>query len=214
MLGAQGRGQGLGLAAVLLHEEHLGPAAHHHRAHRAIVFLDDVALDVDGGLEDVDAALLERLPVGEDVLAGVELDDLRAEKLAVPEQREPSLRLRLAPRDNLGLEGLAEFHLLRQEHGLDHDLLLEGQRCRNVPDVGPGILGRLRDGEGIAHVLPPVGEEHEAVGVAGRRRGEGQLERLREVRPPPAHGRLRTIDLVAGLEGLIDHRFLAEDDDP
>jgi len=71
-----------------------------------------------------------------------------------------------------------------------------------------------RDPEGIAHVLPPVGEEHEAVGVAGRRRGEGQLERLREVRPPPAHGRLRTIDLVAGLEGLIDHRFLAEDDDP
>ena len=69
VLGAQGGGEGLGLVAALLGEEHLGPPAHHDGADRAVVLLDGVAVHLDRRLVDVDAALLERLPVRVDVLA-------------------------------------------------------------------------------------------------------------------------------------------------
>ena len=213
MLGAQGGGERLALRAVLFGKEYLRPAAHHHRAHRAVVLLDGVALGLDGGLVHVDAALLQRLPVGVDVLTRGHAHDLRAQELAVSIQRQASLGVGLAPRHHLGLEGLAELHLHRQHHGLDDHLLLEGERGGDVVDVGARLLGRLRHRDGIARVLAPVGEEHEAVGVTGGGSGQRQLQRLGEIGPPPAHLHLRTVELRRGLERLIHHRLLAEDDE-
>ena len=132
----------------------------------------------------MDTALLEGLPVRVDVLAGIELDHLRSEELAVLEHREPPLGLGLAPGHDLGLERLAELDLLGQDHRFDDDLLRERQRSGHVVDVGAGILGRLGHREGIAGVLTPVGQEHEAIRLAGGRAGEGELERLRQVRAP------------------------------
>ena len=153
------------------------------------------------------------MAVGEDVLARVELDDLRAQELAVAEHGQPALGLRLAPGDDLGLEGLAELDLAGQQQGLDHHLLLEGQRGRYVPDVGASVLGGLGHRERVAHVLAAVREEHETVGVAGGRRGKRQLQRLRQVGGATADLHLRPVDLAAGLERLIHHRFLAKNDD-
>ena len=96
---------------------------------------------------------------------------------------EPPLGLGLAPGHDLGLERLAELHLLRQHHRLDDDFLRERQRRGHVVDVGAGVLGRLRHRERVAGVLPPVGRAARSdwPGRAGER-GEGELERLRQVR--------------------------------
>src|SRR5207244_6083017 len=103
--------------------ERRGPAATGPGAGGAVVLLDRVALHFHRRLVDVDATGVERLAIAEDVLAGGQAYDLRAEKLAVAEQREPSLGIPVAPHHDLGLEGLAELHLARQHHGLGDDLL-------------------------------------------------------------------------------------------
>src|SRR5438105_4144240 len=91
VLRAERGDQRLGMRAVLVGQEDLRPAADHHRADSAVVLLDGVAFDLDGRLVDVDAALIERLTIGEDVLAGAEPDDLGAEELAVAEEGDPTL---------------------------------------------------------------------------------------------------------------------------
>src|SRR5678816_4853381 len=81
-------------------------------------------------------------------------------------------------------------------------------RSGHVVDVGAGILGRLGHREGIAGVLTPVGQEHEAIRLPGGRTGEGELERLRQVRAPASDLRLRAVDLAGGPEWLVHHRLL------
>ena len=201
------------MRAVLVGQEYLRPTADHHRADSAVVLLDGVALDLDGRLVDVDAALIERLTIGEDVLAGAEPDDLGAEELAVAEEGDPTLGVPVAPHHDLRLERLAVLHLLRQHHRLGHDLLGEGQRRRHVVDVGAGVLGRLGARQRVAGVLTAVGQHHDPVGVTGRQRGQRELDRLEDVGAVPAHLRLRPIDARPVGQRLVDDGFLAEHDD-
>src|SRR5439155_24579508 len=160
-------GERLRVAPVPIREQHLGPAAHDDRADGTVVLLDRVAVDLDRRLVDVDAARVERLAVAEHVLARVEPDHLRAEKLAIPEEREPSLRVLVAPRHHLRLERLAVLDLLWKHERLGDDLLREGERRRLVEEVGAGVLRRLRAREGVAVVLAAGGEHADAVGLAG-----------------------------------------------
>ena len=84
----------------------------------------------------------------------------------------------------------------------------------DIVDVGTGILGRLGHRERVARVLPPVGEEDEAVGLARRGRGERELQRLRQVGAPARHAHLGPLQLVGGAQRLIHHGLLPEDDEP
>ena len=161
----------------------------------------------------MDAALLERLAVGVDVLAGGEPHHLRAQELAVSVERQAPLGIGLAPRDDLRLEGLAELHLLRQHHGLDRDLLVESERRGDVIDVGAGVLRRLRHRDSIALVLAAVGQEHEPVGLAGGGGRHGELQRLGDIGRAAAHRRLGAVELGRGVQRLVHHRLLAEDDE-
>ena len=82
-----------GLRRLLVDEEHLGPPAHDRQPDRAVVLLDDVAVDFDERLVDVGPRLLEPLPIREDVLARGQAHDLGAEELAVPVERQPAAPL-------------------------------------------------------------------------------------------------------------------------
>ena len=212
VLRAQRRGERGGVRAVTVGEQHLRATAYDDRADGAVVVLDGVTVDVERRLIHVDAALIERLAIREHVLAGGEVHDLRAEELAVAEQRQPPLRVLQAPRHDLGLERLAVLHLLRQEHRLRHDLLRKGHGRRHVEDVRARVLGRLGAGQRVARVLAAVGEHDDAVGVARRHGGERELDRLEDIRAAPADGHLGAIDGRAIGQRLIDDRFLAEHD--
>ena len=120
-----------------------------------------------------------------------ETHHLRAEKLAVPVERQPAARFLDRGHDGLRVERLAELDLVRQEELLDDDLLGERQADGRVVDRDAGVLGRLGRHHGLAGVLAPVREEHDAVGLAARQRGLGELDRSRDVGgagPPPAAG--------------------------
>jgi hypothetical protein len=102
----------------------------------------------------------------------------------------------VAPHDDLRLERLAELHLVREHQRLGDDLLREGQRARDVVDVGRGVLGGLRARERVAGVLAPVGQHHDPVGLARRQHRQRQLDRLEDVRcrgrrPAPSGARCR-----------------------
>ena len=204
VLGAQGADQRGGMALVLVGQEHLRSAPDHDRAHGAVVVLDGVSVHLDGRLVDVDAALVEGLPVAEDVLAGTQPNDLGAEELAVPEERDTPLGVLVAPRHHPRLEGLTELHLLRQHHRLGHDFLGEGEGSPHVVEVDPRVLGRLGGGQRVAGVLPAVGQHDDAVRLSRRQGGLGELDGLEEIRSLPAHRALRSVDGLAVRQRLID----------
>ena len=214
MLGAERRAQGLRVRAVLLREQHLRAPADHDGAHGPVVLLDGIPLHVDRGLVHVDPALLERLAVGVHVLAGGEPNHLGAEELPVPEERQPALGLLLAPRDDLGVERLAELHLLGEQHGLDHHFLGERQRRRDVVDVRARVLRGLRGGQRVPRGRAPVAQEDEPVGVARRQHGQRELDRLGQVRPAAGHLLLGPGQLGLRAERLVHEGLLAEDDQP
>ena len=212
VLRAERAGQGLCVAPVPIGEQHLRPPANDDGADGPVVVLDRVALDLHRRLVDVDPAGVERLPVAEDVLASGQSDHLRAEELAVTEEREPALGVTVTPHDDLGLEGFAELHLARQHHRFGDDLLGEGQRRRDVVDVRSGVLGGLGSGERVASVLAAVGQHDDAIRLARRQHRERELDRLKDVGPATVDLGLRAIDRRAAGERLVDDRLVAERD--
>ena len=204
-----------------------GLPAHHGEADRAVVLLDDVALDLDERLVDVDPRLLERLAVRQDVLPGVEAHHLRAEELAVPVERQPAARLLDRGDDDLRVERLAELDLVRQEQLLDDDLLGEREPDRASSRSGcprpwppgrpPPPCRRSRDRPRGGRCGSPrraaarpgrAGSPARCSSPARRRRlrtGEGRrrAERLGELRVRPERDEPRA---VAGLHALERRR--------
>ena len=78
--------------------------------------------------------------------------------------------------------------------------------------VGARGLRGLGAGDRVAGVLPAVGQQHEAVGLRGRRHRERELHRLEEVRPARVHLGPRPLDRGARPEGLVHHGPGAEGD--
>src|SRR5207244_56735 len=91
VLRAQRGRQRRGVRAVAVGEQDLRPAADDDGAHRAVVVLDGIALHVESGLVDVDAALVQGLPVGEHALPGADEQYLWAAVYTVMTEKVPRL---------------------------------------------------------------------------------------------------------------------------
>jgi hypothetical protein len=104
------------------------------------------------------------------------------------------------------------LHLLRKHHRLGHDLLREGQRARDVVEIGAAVLGGLRAERAFPAVWRPSVSMTIRLAWPGGRLARASWIALEQIGGAAANVRLRSIHLALVRERLVDDGLLAEDD--
>ncbi len=182
LLRAKGRCEVLLLSGIALDIEHARPATHQREAERPVVLGERIVAWFQARLIGMKAWFLEVLDKDNNVFARREAHLLRPDVGMVAEEAQGCLLGCLRGGHHAQLKRLADLHLVWEHHPLQQRLgapcLLDGHYI----DRHALCRGERHLLKGVAKVLIPIREEHDAPGISVRERGEGQAQGARKVR--------------------------------